>query len=135
MTDTTAVPGQPPRDEVLDGLVSEWLDIRAEIDKRTNDLADVAALIVERVPDGGKATLPGFVDVGVKVQGPRRGLDKDKAAQLLTPEQLAKATTGLTSEGVRRCGAEGWIIDAIIAVPANGKSSVINLASQRGHRP
>jgi hypothetical protein len=131
MTEPTA----PPRDEVLDQLVNEWLDLKAELDKREADLDDVAALIINRLPDGAKYPLPGFTDVGVRIQGPSKTLDKELAKQMLTPEQIEAASERvLTAAGVRKA-CPGWLVDLVVKAPATGKSSVRNLASaQRGQR-
>ena len=73
-------------DPVTRELVSEWLTLKEEQDKRAQQMEELTAFILRRV-DPGEAVeiLPG---VGVRVQGPTRRFNADLARELLDDEDF-----------------------------------------------
>ena len=112
------------RDEILDGLVNDWLTSKEAIDKHEELLDQIGAQIIKRLGIGGRHEL--MLGVGVRVQGPASRFDAGKAAEILTADQLASISEAKPSSTLAKKYLPGVLVEQCQV--ATGKPSVRRLA-------
>lgn len=118
MTDTNVQP--PERDAILDGLVNDYLDAKAAIEKHQTIVDQLADQITQRLGVGGRhEVVPG---VGVRVQAPAARFDSKKALELLTDEQLRAISVSKPDSTMARKMLPGVLVEQLQV--STGKPSV-----------
>lgn len=114
---------ETPRDDILDGLVTDWLDVQAALEKHGRRKDDLAEQIAARLPIGGRYEIvPG---VGVRVQAPAARFDPKKAAEVLAPEQLAAISESKPSATLAKKFLPGVLVEQLTST--TGSPSVRSL--------
>ncbi len=90
----------PERDDILDGLVADWLDAAAAIAKHQTRKEELAHQILQRLPAGGRHEIAD--GVGVRAQSAPARFDPKKAAQVLSADQLNAISEAKPSPSLAR---------------------------------
>ncbi len=111
MTGTHSTEPAGERDIILDGLVNDWLDATAAIEKHQTHRDQLGQQIAEKLGVGGRHEI---VDgVGVRVQAPAARFDAKKATQILSAEQLAAISESKPTAAMAKKMLPGILVEQL----------------------